>query len=325
MTKHPRHEELASFKSQINLSDFLLSYGFVYDQRRSSRRSAVLRHEDGSKIVVSQSPRGEWRYFNVHNDGDSGTIVDFVQRRRRVSLGHVRKELRQWMLPNAAMTSSRLQAMPCSRKLQYDPTSVATRWGSASPISGVHQYLEIQRQIPSGVLRDPIFADRIRSERRRNVLFAHYADCEALCGFEIKNRDFTGFSPGGRKGLFSSCPRPDDSELWICETAIDALSVAALFGTSRRRFISIAGQPSPFQRLLIQNEAQSMAAESMIVLAMDNDDGGRKLAQLIASVLKLIDIGSRRVITKLPDQEGEDYNDVLRRGGHHPFRSPCPS
>jgi hypothetical protein len=33
--------------------------------------------------------------------------------------------------------------------------------------------------------------------------FPHF-DQLGLCGYELKNRNFTGFAPGGEKGLWSS-------------------------------------------------------------------------------------------------------------------------
>jgi hypothetical protein len=48
-----------------------------------------------------------------------------------------------------------------------------------------------------------------------------------VCGYEIKNRDFTGFARGGSKGLWLSHTEPDDTRMVSCESAIDALSHAS--------------------------------------------------------------------------------------------------
>jgi hypothetical protein len=53
------------------------------------------------------------------------------------------------------------------------------------------------------VLSLPIFAGRVRVDQRGNAIFPHY-DKTGLCGFEIKNYNFTGFAAGGVKGLWFS-------------------------------------------------------------------------------------------------------------------------
>jgi hypothetical protein len=50
-----------------------------------------------------------------------------------------------------------------------------------------------------------------------------------LCGYEIKNRDFTGFARGGSKGLWLCTGKKPATGLVLAEIAIGALSHAALF------------------------------------------------------------------------------------------------
>ena len=58
-----------------------------------------------------------------------------------------------------------------------------------------------------------------------------------------------------------------------------------------------------------------MAAGSTIVLAMDNDVAGRELASAITEALEEIDLTGKMVVTRLPRNDGEDWNDVLCRAG----------
>lgn len=71
----------------------------------------------------------------------------------------------------------------------------------------------------------------MRIDSRGNAVFPHF-DLDGLCGYEIKNRGFTGFARGGAKGLWLSNAQDGDNRLIFAESAIDALSHAALF-TSR--------------------------------------------------------------------------------------------
>lgn len=312
MTWEKRTEELDEFKTQINLCQYAASRGFELDRRQSSRASAVMRSSNGDKLIVARSNNRHWIYFNVHDARDRGTIVDFIQSRDRTSLGEVRKELRPWLGRNEAIPTTSTGTFPDLAPVEHDVAGVLGVWLQAEPVIGAHPYLENARKLPSTVLADPIFDDRIRMDARQNALFPHFG-AEGLCGFEVKNQGFTGFSPGGVKGLWCSRPRRDDRQLVICETAIDALSYAALFGCEEKRLVSTAGQISPVQAKLLQLAATKLPDGGQIVLAMDNDAAGRQLAETIAETLLEAKIDSQAIRRHLPDAEKEDWNDVLRR------------
>src|SRR5712691_13070689 len=73
--------------------------------------------------------------------------------------------------------------------------------------------------IPAAVFELERFAGRIRMDARGNAVFPHF-DAEGLCGYEIKNKGFTGFAAGASKGLWFSQARPEDNRLVFCESAI---------------------------------------------------------------------------------------------------------
>jgi len=53
--------------------------------------------QGGDKIIIKRNSNGHSVFFSVRDDGDNGTIIDFIQKRQRLSLGGVRKELRPWI------------------------------------------------------------------------------------------------------------------------------------------------------------------------------------------------------------------------------------
>ena len=53
-----------------------------------------MRNDADDKIIIKRESDGHYVYFNVRDDADNGTIIDFVLRRRSRSSGGVRKELR---------------------------------------------------------------------------------------------------------------------------------------------------------------------------------------------------------------------------------------
>jgi len=312
-----RSQELEQFKREINFCLFAASYGFEIDPKKSGRSSAVLKHPNGDKLVVSKSKSGHWVYFNVHGD-DKGTIIDFVKERDGSNLGMTRKKLRPW-IGGISVAGSLPEAFPNLTPSKHDAIGVMRTWSKAKSTQR-HPYLENQRKIPTSILSDPVFLDRFRIDVRGNALFPHWNDDSMVCGFEIKNRGFTGFSTGGVKGLWCSRPRETDNEMILCETAIDALSFAAIYGTQYKRFFSTAGQLSPGQEKLLISAAKQMDQLIIVRLAMDNDDGGRKLASKIRLVLDERPTGimglekkQPEIVDFFPATEGEDFNDVLKR------------
>jgi hypothetical protein len=85
------------------------------------------------------------------------------------------------------------------------------------------------------------FMGMFREDRQGNILFPHY-DAQGLSGYEIKGRDFTGFSEDGVKALWESQKKALDARLVIVESALDALSYHQMYGSQntlhlyRRRF-----------------------------------------------------------------------------------------
>jgi hypothetical protein len=303
--------ELDAFKREIDLRQFAVSFGYQIDRRESWRGSAVLRR-DADKIVVKRNGNGHFVFFSLRDDGDNGTVIDFVQRRQHLSLGGVRQLLRTWIeQPACPPQFPKLEAASPDRmhiEREY------RRMASAQP----YPYLEHQRCVPAAVLSSPRFRGRMRIDGRGNTVFPHF-DITGLCGYEIKNREFTGFAAGGQKGLWFSHTRRGDRCLVLTESAIDALSYAALSPDSedRTRYASLGGRPSPRQMELIRATVAKLPERVEVVAAFDADEAGRWLVTVIGAVVANIrhegrsDVGFR---AHLPDKDGEDWNQVLQNG-----------
>jgi hypothetical protein len=296
--------ELETFKTAIDLRAYAASIGYVLDRKTSWRGSAVMRHANGDKVVVKRDGDRHYVYFSVRDDTDHGTIIDFAQHRLRLSLGDLRKELRPWIgrqaeaLPYPPLpptTKDRMQVERAYARMQDTPGQ---------------PYLENERAFPASVLQRDRFADRLRTDARGNAVFPHF-DRQGLCGFEIKNRGFTGFAPGGSKGLWTSQEKPDDKVLIFCESAIDALSYAVLFPDERTRYASIGGQISPQQRELMRAAAARMPPTAKIVAATDADAQGAKLADSIREAVEVTGRDDLVFVFHQPDGF-KDWNDQLR-------------
>jgi hypothetical protein len=303
--------ELDAFKREIDLRQFAESLGYQIDRRESWRGSAVLRCAT-DKIVVKRNGNGHYVFFSLRDDDDNGTVIDFVQRRRHLSLGAVRQILRPW-IGRSASAPQFPQLPPASPdrmriEREYRRMAEAQRY----------PYLERDRCLPSAVLSSPRFANRMRIDARGNTVFPHF-DAAGLCGYEIKNRGFTGFAAGGQKGLWFSQTRPDDWRLVLTESAIDALSYATLSPDSedRTRYASLGGRPSSRQIGLVQAAVIKLDVGAEVVAAFDADEAGRWLVAAIGDVVSRVrrqaewtGLGFR---VHLPSTEGEDWNQVLIR------------
>ena len=187
--------ELEAFKREIDLRHVAVSLGYEIDRRESWRGSTVLRR-GADKIVVKRNGNGHYVFFSLRDDHDNGTVIDFLQRRQNLSLGSVRQRLRPWIgRPASTLPFPKLEpAGPDRMRVEGQYRRMANaQW---------YPYLEQQRCLPAAVLLSPRFRGRMRIDSRGNTVFPHF-DGAGLCGYEVKNRGFTGFAAGGQKGLGS--------------------------------------------------------------------------------------------------------------------------
>jgi Protein of unknown function (DUF3991)/Toprim-like len=297
-------DELLRMK-QFDLRQYAASVGFLVDRRESSRGSTVMRRDD-EKIVVSCKPDGVFTWWDVHSD-DRGTIIDFVQREKQgLNLGGVRKELRAWL----GSPAPALLELPRLQAVAKDLDGVRRRY-QAMDLASYHPYLEDERCIPAAVLQRWRFAGRIKTDQHGAAIFPHFDAQNELCGYEIKNRGFSGFATGGRKGLWLSNTKPDDRHLVVSESAIDAISHAVLVNDPNARYGSIGGKPTALQLEIVRRVVIGMPAESAVVIAMDSDDAGRELADVLENVFRRCERAD--LVFRRDEPVGaKDWNDLLR-------------
>lgn len=302
--------EIESFK-HIDLRAYGASQGYTLDKRESWRGSAVMRHVNGDKIIIKRNAGdGHYEWFSVRAEA-GGTILDFVHylkggsRRSHMDIGAIRKELRRYIgaPPLPAPDFPPLQGTSKDRfkvEAEYAKTRDAGR----------HPYLEDERALPASVLQDRRFAGKLRIDPRGNAIFPHL-DGEGICGFEKRKHGYKGYSSGGTKGLWGSNEFPDDSRLAFFESAIDALSYHALFPDEHTRYVSVSGKLNLAQPELIRSAIARVPHGSEIVAAMDADEDGRKLAEVVRQAVDLTDRADLRFSVQEP-QGAKDWNDVLR-------------
>lgn len=180
-----------------------------------------------------------------------------------------------------------------------------------------HTYLE-GRGIPAATLADPRFLRAVFVDDRGNAAFPH-RDQQGLCGYEIKNQGFTGFSKGGDKGLWISAAHREARRLVVAESAIDALNHATLFPDPLARYASTAGKMNPGQPELIRAALLRIPEDAELIAATDADPDGRKLADQLRQIAAEAGRGFR---AHQPPEEGTDWNDRLRSRPAYPVPQP---
>lgn len=192
--------ELEDFKRNIDLREFAAGMGYALDRHDSWRGSAVVRNASDDKIVIKRESDGHFVYFSLRDDRDNGTIIDFLQKRKTLRLVDVRRQLRAWLGRPASPPGTSLPAWSKLEPTPKDRAGVEMRFQKMAK-APEHPYLVETRGLSPALLSSPRFGGRIRIDDNRNAVFPHF-DQTGLCGYELKNRTFTGFAKGGEKGLW---------------------------------------------------------------------------------------------------------------------------
>jgi hypothetical protein len=299
-------DELEQFK-QINLAEYLQhAEGYELDKKNSSQNAPILRNAQGEKLLISRKSSGHYVYCSVHDDSDNGTIIDFLQSRHSLNLGHVRKKLRGYNnteRPDIGHKQKHIE--PIKKDFEAVRRDIARFKPFISP------YLE-SRGIPRAVLEHDRFKNRILQGDRGNTVFPH-SNMQGVCGYENKNRGFTGFSRAAIKGLWYSTHNQNDTHLAFFETAIDAVSYGAAHPDKLDfcTFYSLAGKPSPLQKELIAATIGRFPNLEAVILGFDNDADGLRLEADIMAVLEPLAGGRFTIVCDRPPQVDTDWNDFL--------------
>ena len=301
-------EELDFFKRAVNLIDLATTFGYAVDLRCGSAAAASVAMDHpvtGDKIVIRRDRDGHWTYFSIRDERDNGTVVDFLQWRRRLTIGGTRQELRRWL-------SIERRVSPRSRDLRPRPrvnsAAVAARYETARE-TRLPNYLAARGLVPA-TLADARFRGTFRVDRRDNVLFPHLAE-DRVVGFEIKGPGYTGFASGGRKTAWCSNIFHDDKRLVIVEGPIDALSYHQVLADRAARYLSTGGAPGRTQLEFIRDRIRQLGSGAELVLATDVDAAGERLAEQLGALVTGVPARRAR------PPAGKDWNDVLRLVGRN--------
>ena len=298
-------QELDKFKTDINLADYAQVNGYSIDKKKTSVNCLVLKNTEGDKILVGiNQSDGHYFYSSVNNDRDSGSIIDFIQNRRTLNVGEVRKELRSWINAPSNPPYSPKQATPKLTPSSPDRHKIITQFEAFKAIV-THPYLT-QRGISQQTTNDPRFQGRIYTDSRNNVIFPH-ADREGVCGYELRNQEFKSFSKGRIKGLWASNGSPDDTTLVICESPLDCLSYHQLFPDDTTRYFATGGTLSDKQKTLLKGVFDKFHNKGgHIMIATDKDEAGKQIEQELRNISP-----ETSQINRIVPRHHKDWNEAL--------------
>lgn len=305
-----REAELLKFKTDINLAEFAISYGFSIDFEKCTkaniqREKNIVLKNGRDTILVSRDHT--WKFWDTSRDklthkDVGGDIISFVQwQRPGLNIGEVRKELRSHSsaLPPTPTKQQNKTQTP-EKNIEAVRTFISQRKpAQASP------YIE-GRGISKETINHGLFKNKILVGFNGAVIFPHH-DASGLCGYEYRGPDIRGFSKDGIKGLWYSQIPSQLDKIIFTESSIEALSHYQLNKPENVAYFSAGGNWTPETGQLIQRVMKKYS-DAKIVAAFNHDNGG--LIQTNKLELLAKEIGSV-VIREMPKIKGQDWNQAL--------------
>lgn len=304
-----RETELLRFKTDINLAEFAISYGFSIDFEKCTkaniqREKNIVLKNGRDTILVSRDHT--WKFWDTSRDklthkDVGGDIISFVQwQKPGLNIGEVRKVLRNYAGSTPPTPIQQEKTKEPEKNIDAVRIFISQRKPSQSSA-----YLE-GRGITKETITHPLFSNRILVGFNGAVIFPHY-DASGLCGYEYRGPDIRGFSKEGIKGLwYSQIPKKLDRIIFT-ESSIEALSHFQFNAPENVAYFSAGGNWTPETGQLIQRVMKKYE-NVQIVAAFNNDNGG--LSQTNKLELLAKEIG-RVVVRELPKINGHDWNLTL--------------
>jgi len=195
------------------------------------------------------------------------------------------------------------------------PVATETRWPQ------VRAYLTLERALPAGLVDDLHARGAVYADQRGNAVFLRTNPEGNAVGASLRGTlpgsEFKGLAVGSRRdeGHFSLTTGTPAAvtfghapQVYICESPIDALSLAALHasrtGGPQQTFLSTDGAGSLPRREI----DAALAGGALVHCCFDNDQGGAKLWAQVQDAYP----GAGAIVRERPPKGVKDWNDALR-------------
>lgn len=188
------------------------------------------------------------KFFNWNQGRGGGGAIDLAMHLNACTF----TAAVQWLLSvcaHAQAGTQRCVATPAPlHRAPSSPPVLTLPTPAAEHLDRVQRYLREQRRLPEALLKPLRDAGWLYADRRANAVFVLLGKQRRPVGAELRGTSATawrGLAPGSRKDLgYFACGPAHAHELVLCESAIDAISCAALY--PNRLCLSTAGaRPNP--------------------------------------------------------------------------------
>lgn len=267
-------KELNMFKSELNLAEYISSFDYQRDKPNSSINNVVMKKDD-KKIIVSKSKEsGYYIYFNVNNANDSGSIIDFIQKRFKENLGAVRNRLREWI--KSPKPKDHIKITSSSKNVN----KILNFWHKLKS----EKFTEPYRGISAKILNS---ANKIK--KVGNKLYFSIFNENGLCG--VNTIDSNGdkmIVDGSEKGLWIKNDLKNAKRIIIFESPFDAMSYEQLNSQEDSFYIATLGNigdsaEKTLEVMLYYNKYAN------IVVNINNDEVGVSLSNKIFNLIYHVD------------------------------------
>lgn len=276
---------LQELKNEIPLMEYIQSLGYEFQRGQGNKYPVFYNKSLDDKICIV-NPKEPYRqgYFNVRNDLDKGTLIDFVN--TRCDMGIIQR-CDQHIWRNVEIILSKYANKPLEERQKYIPTIQQNV--DKQPIADFMKLCSAKlhkanflygRGITDKELKSPIFRNRIFNTLEEfgyenNIMFPLYNSEDKVVGMNQRNQNWKHFFQGSDRevGVWRSNMPETCKKVIVCEAEIDCLSYAVLYGDKDTLFIGTGGSMTQGQI----NTIKSFKPEGAILtLGTDNDAAGAR-------------------------------------------------
>lgn len=310
-----RQAEIDRFKTEVDLCALASTLGFAEDRKEGDRNHRVMRHQDGSKLIIGVSKAGHWVFSS--NAGATGSALDLLRWRTGLDIRGSCERLREWLgepESRPKVDSTLYTPRPKPAPASADTMKAVGEWEAANETSR-SLFLERSRGIDPATLANDRFAGTFRVDERQNTVFPYRDGQGAIIGTERRNRpqvgsdrSFKTYTAGAAPGIWTSNTSESDSRLVIVESPIDAMSHWQLSSAEDQAVTRYAAIRSGFRDEDLKALIEAMPAGAVIIAACDPDAAGDGYTTKILATARRV---GRACRDERPD--GGDWNDQLRQ------------
>ena len=315
-------EELERFKTDINIADVAIDMGYEIDERKSSRKSIVLK-AGGDVIIISRNSNGHYMYFNPNNPRDAGTIIDFIQNRTNKNLGQVRKLLRQYL-----QSDNRIQLEMSNTNEIKEHYEILDKFGKL--------WKKLKKQDNKDWLSSDIRGISIDTLNQTNNIvyiseekkfYLPIYNESGICGLYTLDKAMKEkfFIKGSIKGIWANrALRKDITKIVITESPVDSLSAMELKRGDEDEdttlHIATLGRMGQEAKETLKKVFKYLPNAELII-ATDMDEAGEDIAREVAKLAKEAGLNNVNRLTF----EAKDLNEYLQEIKREKEQTYAPS